>query len=437
MQTNSTLQAQMILRANPISMASRGMLCSNMLRASAASSHSSSASLVSQIPVRSFASKKDKEDDKLTDSKEETPVKPKTKRRTKAQIAADEALMTESKTEDVLAKPVKKVRATRAKKVTSSVEEEGAVDAISTPKKAAVKRTAKKGKNASPKPISMYVLKFNTPILPYAKFPLTHNKYIQEFVKMYEEDKEKVNRIIGVHFPQNNNAQAEGAVGIEIVVSKKNQMTMIESQDSDRFKIEEYDSTSNFAMVTEVDDVTLDEAFGTENNKSGLELNQKDLLASELFELKNLWFVYNKKINQLLMILPQEVVNRYDMVMKSLQAPLFDINKYPEGAEYLNIFNEIVFKMAHFYFAVFQAIFSKDNEGMRPMIYSFIATRDPLHRSRKLVNLYEEMHDIIEKKLYYVQKTAEEFKERSKTNLLEHAYQRVLDDNKKSDKTKY
>lgn len=53
------------------------------------------------------------------------------------------------------------------------------------------------------------------------------------------------------------------------------------------------------------------------------------------------------------MILPQEVVNRYDMVMKSLQAPLFDINKYPEGAEYIEIFNEIVFKMAHFYFAVF------------------------------------------------------------------------------------
>ena len=93
--------------------------------------------------------------------------------------------------------------------------------------------------------------------------------------------------------------------------------------------------------------------------------------------------------------------------------------------------------MAHFYFAVFQAIFSKDNEGMRPMIYSFIQTRDPLHRSRKLVNLYSELHDIIDKKLYYVQKTAEEFKERSKTSLLEHAYQRVLEDNKQSDKAKF
>jgi len=32
---------------------------------------------------------------------------------------------------------------------------------------------------------------------------------------------------------------------------------------------------------------------------------------------------------------------------------------------------------------------------------------------------------------------AEEFKERSKTSLLEHAYQRVLEDSKKSDKSKY
>ena len=221
------------------------------------------------------------------------------------------------------------------------------------------------------------------------------------------------------------------------MVSKKNNMTVIESTESYRFKVQDYDASTNFAKGVPVNDVTLEDAFGTGNNKSGLELNQKDLLASELFELKNLWFTYNKKINQLLMILPQEVVNRYDMVMKSLQPPLFDINKYPEGAAYLDIFNEIVFKMAHYYFAVFQAIFSKDNDGMRPMIYSFIQTRDPLHRSRKMVNLYDEMHQIIDKKLYYVQKTAEEFKERSKTSLLEHAYQRVLEDNKKSDKTKY
>ena len=81
-------------------------------------------------------------------------------------------------------------------------------------------------------------------------------------------------------------------------------MTMIESDASECFRIEEYDATSNFAQVVAVDDVTLSEAFGTDELKSGMELNQKDLLASELFELKNLWFTYNKKINQLLMILP-------------------------------------------------------------------------------------------------------------------------------------
>ena len=58
-------------------------------------------------------------------------------------------------------------------------------------------------------------------------------------------------------------------------------------------------------------------------------------------------------------------------------------------------------------------------------------------RSRKLIFYFDELHELIDKKLFYVQKTAEEFKERSKTSLLEHAYQRVLEDNKQSDKKKY
>ena len=62
--------------------------------------------------------------------------------------------------------------------------------------------------------LRLYTLKFNSPILPFAKFPLTQNKYIQDFLRKYEEDKEHVQRIIGVHFPNNNNQAAEGAVGI-------------------------------------------------------------------------------------------------------------------------------------------------------------------------------------------------------------------------------
>lgn len=42
---------------------------------------------------------------------------------------------------------------------------------------------------------------------------------------------------------------AEGAVGIEIKVSKKNNMTIIESEASSRFKIIDYDAESNFADV--------------------------------------------------------------------------------------------------------------------------------------------------------------------------------------------
>jgi hypothetical protein len=55
----------------------------------------------------------------------------------------------------------------------------------------------------------------------------------------------------------------------------------------------------------------------------------KDLLMSELFELKNLWFVFSKKMNSVLSILPSEVLNRYDMVAKTLQTPVFDVTRYP------------------------------------------------------------------------------------------------------------
>jgi len=62
---------------------------------------------------------------------------------------------------------------------------------------------------------------------------------------------------------------------------------------------------------------------------------------------------------------------------------------------------------------------------------------DPILRSRKVIYLFEELHSVIDKKLYYVQKTAEEFKDRNKTSILEHAYQKVLEDSKQSEKSKY
>ena len=71
------------------------------------------------------------------------------------------------------------------------------------------------------------------------------------------------------------------------------------------------------------------------------------------------------------------------------------------------------------------------------MIADYLKIQDPIHRSRKIISYFEELHGIIDKKLYCVQKMADEFKERSKTSLLEHAYQRVLEDTKKSEKLKF
>lgn len=61
------------------------------------------------------------------------------------------------------------------------------------------------------KPVhKLYTIKFNSPILPYSKFPLTQNKYIQQFFKRYTKDKETVEKLIGVHFPGNKNSQSSG-----------------------------------------------------------------------------------------------------------------------------------------------------------------------------------------------------------------------------------
>jgi hypothetical protein len=130
----------------------------------------------------------------------------------------------------------------------------------------------------------MYVMKFNSPILPFAKFPLTQNKYIQDFLKQYEKDKLEVDTVIGVHFPQNNNKMAPEQVGVEIKITKKNNLTIIESLNTRRYQIKNYDSETNFADAQEFTDLTLNQTFG--KSEEGADLNPKDLLSSELFELK-------------------------------------------------------------------------------------------------------------------------------------------------------
>ena len=141
-------------------------------------------------------------------------------------------------------------------------------------------------------------------------------------MRKYEDDKATVTRIIGVHFPNNNNSQAANAVGIEIEISKKNNITVVESNTHKRFLVKSYDEVTNFCQAEEFEDIA---TLGI----PGIDDKNKDLLMSELFELKNLWFVFNKKMNSVLSILPTEVLNRYDMVAKTLQTPVFDVTRYP------------------------------------------------------------------------------------------------------------
>ena len=80
----------------------------------------------------------------------------------------------------------------------------------------------------------MYVLKFNSPILPFAKFPLHKNEYIKGFLQKFEKD-QPMGKILGVHFSENKNENAEGAIGVEISMKKQGGMYMVESKQFRRY----------------------------------------------------------------------------------------------------------------------------------------------------------------------------------------------------------
>lgn len=104
-------------------------------------------------------------------------------------------------------------------------------------------------------------------------------------------------------------------MGIEIEIIKKNNITIIESNSNKRFKVLDYDPNSNFSTAVPFQD---EDSIPMMKGEEHSDDKYKDLLQSEVFELKNTWFMYNKKINSVLVILPQEILNRYDMVAKSL-----------------------------------------------------------------------------------------------------------------------
>lgn len=104
-----------------------------------------------------------------------------------------------------------------------------------------------------------------------------------------------------MHFEKNSNQNALNAVGIEIDIIKKNNITVIESNSSQRFKVLEYDVNTNFAMAVPFED---EDSLPILQDPDENDQRYKDLLMSEIFELKNTWFMYNKKINSVLVILP-------------------------------------------------------------------------------------------------------------------------------------
>lgn len=172
------------------------------------------------MPIRSFAATKPPAGEE----------KPKRKRRTKAEMMAD-----------------------RAAKLDAELMK-GSQNEEKVPAKRGRKAASKKSDPKDIEPQTMYTLKFNSPILPYAKFPLTQNKYIQDFLRSYEEDKDRITKVIGVHFNKNSNLNAENAVGIEIEIIKKNNITIIESNSNNRYKVLDYDSSTNFSKAVPYED---------------------------------------------------------------------------------------------------------------------------------------------------------------------------------------
>ena len=295
---------------------------------------------------------------------------------------------------------------------------------------------------------TLYTIKFNSPILPYSKFPLTQNKYIQQFFKRYSKDKEKVDKLIGVHFPGNKNSEAPGSIGIEILLDQNSaNMNVVESKSFRRYKV--IDVKDNFSRCVEFTDrtykvrdeegerveMTMEQILSSEDSPD--KAHFEDLINSEITDLKNTWFQFNKRMNSSLMILPSEMLNTYDMVIKTLPVPNFEMYRYRSEVSLFELFNQITCKMAHYYFSLFQALFSKDQKDMKTQMRRFLECDDPIMRSKKVIYLFDEFTHLLDQKCYYIQKTAEEFKERSKQAMLERAFQRVLESNKTSDKENF
>ena len=135
--------------------------------------------------------------------------------------------------------------------------------------------------------------------------------------------------------------------------------------------------------------------------------------------------------------MPSEMMNTYDMIVKTLPMPVFEMKRYSSSKSLYQILNEITSKMAHYYFSIYQALFAKDTKEIILQQQKFLDSDDPFIRANQITFLYSDFIEMLDKKMYYLNKTAQEFKEKSKKAMLENAFQKILSENKETDKEKY
>ncbi len=62
---------------------------------------------------------------------------------------------------------------------------------------------------------------------------------------------------------------------------------------------------------------------------------------------------------------------------------------------------------------------------------------DPILRGQKVVDYFVKFNELIQMKVMVIRSTSEEYKERSKKALIEGALQKVISENKKSEKDSF
>ena len=67
----------------------------------------------------------------------------------------------------------------------------------------------------------------------------------------------------------------------------------------------------------------------------------------------------------------------------------------------------------------------------------FLRSSDPFERSQMIAKFYANLNELLDKKMFYIAKISEDYKEKNKKIILENAFQKVLSEGKGSDKERF